>query len=78
VHTSGSRRVLFEAIPSEEAMLTFSLPQVQRFARTLHEGVEVAPPGAPTQRVKSIADTMDLYLEVVQTAIERIREEQRQ
>lgn len=77
VHTAGSRRVLFEAIPNGEAMLSFGLPQLRRFARTLREGVEVAAPGAPAQRVKNLADTMDLYLEVVQTALERIREEQR-
>ena len=78
VHTSGSRRVLYEAIPNGEAMLTFGLPQIQRFARTLHEGAEAAPPGAPTRRIENLALTMDLYLEVVKTAIERIREEQRQ
>ena len=77
VHTAGSRRVLFEAIPNGEALLTFGLPQLERFARTLREGVDVAPPGRPTQRVTNLADTMDLYLEVVQTALERIREGQR-
>jgi DNA-binding MarR family transcriptional regulator len=77
VHTTGSRRVLFEATPNGDALLSFGLPQLQRFARTLHEGAEVAPPGAPTRRIKNLANTMDLYLEVVQTALERIREGQR-
>lgn len=78
VHVPGSRRVLFEATPNGEALLTFGLPQIRRFARTLHEGAEVAAPGAPAQRIGNLANTMDLYLEVVQTALERIREGQRQ
>ncbi|MDR0357901.1 MAG: MarR family transcriptional regulator [bacterium] len=77
VHIGGSRRVLFEATPTGDAMLSFGLPQVQRFARTLHEGAQVAPPGAPRERIKNLAGAMDLYLEVVQTALERLREEQR-
>ncbi len=77
VHTRGSRRVLLEATSTGEALLSFGLPQLLRFARTLREGVEAAPPGLPAQRVKNLADTMDLYLEVVQAALERIREGQR-
>ncbi len=77
VHTVGSRRVLFEATPSGDALLSFGIPQLQRFARALHEGVEVAPPGAPANRIRNLADTMDLYLEVVEKALERIREGQR-
>ena len=77
VHTPGSRRVLFEATPNGEALLTFGLPQIRRFARTLHDGAEVAPPGEPARRIGNLANTMDLYLEVVQTALERIREGQR-
>lgn len=73
-HTPGSRRILFEATPNGELLLSFGLPQLRRFARALHEGAEVAPPGVPAQRVKNLADTMDLYLEVVNTALERIRE----
>lgn len=77
VHTRGSRRVLLEATSTGEALLSFGLPQLVRFARALREGVEAAPPGLPAQRVKNLADTMDLYLEVVQASLERIREEQR-
>lgn len=77
VHTAGSRRVLFEATPNGDALLSFGLPQLERFTRTLHEGAEVAPPGAPAARIKNLAQTMDLYLEVVRTALERIREAQR-
>jgi predicted transcriptional regulator len=70
----GSRRLLYEALPSVEAILAARAAQALDFVERLRQGARAtASPGRRTQ-LEELADTMRDYLDLTPRVMQQMRE----
>jgi DNA-binding transcriptional regulator GbsR (MarR family) len=73
----GSRRLLYEALVSVEAILAARNAQTGDLLDRLHQGARAAPPGPARARLEEMADLMQELTEEIPRLLERIRQRRR-